>query len=96
MIFVHVFLSLLGSTFSRWRWSFWLLSYWVFLKPRFRLLGNPLPRLKIRPKIVNMLSDTIWPLGIHMPAASIQEGLWFERWSGMFFGHVVIEARIAS
>jgi hypothetical protein len=43
-----------------------------------------------------MLSDTIWPLGIHMPAASIQEGLWFELWSGIFFGHFVIEARVAS
>ncbi len=59
----------------------------MFLKPRIRLLGNPLPRLGTRPKIVNMLSDAIGPLGIHMPATSVHEGLWFERWSGVFLGH---------
>jgi len=65
----------------------------VFLKPRFRLLGNPLPRLRIRSKIVNMRNEAIWPLGIHMPATSVHEGLCFERWSRKYFGHVVIEAR---
>jgi len=52
-------------------------------------IGNPLARLRARSKIVDMLSDAIWPLGIHMPAAPVQEGLRFERWPGILLGHAL-------
>ena len=33
-----------------------------------------------------MFSGAIWPFGIHMPATPVQEGLRFERGSGILFG----------
>jgi hypothetical protein len=47
--------------------------------PIVRLAGNPLQCFGFRPKIVDMLSDAIGPLGFNSPIAPDLVGYWLER-----------------
>ena len=61
----------------------------VLFKPLFRLPSDPIPGFSLRSKIIHMLSGPVRPLNFDVPAASILEGSWLERWSAQFGVHAI-------